>query len=55
MEPDDFVGLWPRRDGALEVDVVALGDVVRVETGAEFQPDRRGICNGWISYAINVN
>ena len=46
MEPNDFVRLRPRRDGALEVDVVALGNVVRIETGAEFQANHRGICNG---------
>ena len=45
MEPNDFVRLRPRRDGALEVDVVALGDVVRIEAGAQFQEDHRGICN----------
>ena len=45
MEPDDLVGLRPGRDGALEVDVVALGDVVRIEAGAQLQPHHGGICN----------
>ena len=46
VEPDDLVGLRPGRDGALEVDVVALGDVVRVEAGAQLQPHHGGVCNG---------
>ena len=46
VEPDDLVGLRPGRDGALEVDVVALGDVVRIEAGAQLQPHHGGICNG---------
>ena len=46
VEPDDLVGLRPGRDGALEVDVVALGDVVRIEAGAQVQPHHGGICNG---------
>ena len=45
MEPDDLVGLRPGRDGALEVDVVALGDVVRIEAGAKLQPHHGGICS----------
>ena len=45
VEPDDLVGLRPGRDGALEVDVVALGDVVRIEAGAQLQPHHGGICN----------
>ena len=45
VEPDDLVGVRPGRDGALEVDVVALGDVVRIEAGAQLQPHHGGICN----------
>ena len=37
MEPDDLLGSRVRLDIALEVDVVALLDEVRVETAAELQ------------------
>lgn len=44
VEPGHLVGLRIRVDVALEVDIVALLDVVRVQGGAQFQSHRGNIC-----------
>ena len=43
MHPDDFVSLGVGPDVAVEVDVVALGDIGRVDVAAEAQLNLRGI------------
>ena len=45
MKPHDFVWVRPRRHSAFEVDVIAVGDVVGVEAGAQTQPNYWSICN----------
>ena len=44
VEPDDLVHFRVGRNGAFEVDVVALGDRVCQEVGPEAQCHRRGVC-----------
>ncbi len=43
MQPDDLVDLRVCPYPALEVDVVALSQVVRVKVGAELQANLRGV------------
>lgn len=45
MLPEHLVRRQVRVHGALEVDVVALLDVVRIEAGAEGQPEDRDVWN----------
>lgn len=45
MQPDDLVHLGIGRDGALEVDVVALGNVGGVKAGAVPQSHFWRVCN----------
>ena len=44
MQPDDFIDVGVSADFALEIDIVAFGDVVGVQIRAEGQGHRRSIC-----------
>jgi hypothetical protein len=45
MEPRQLVELWVGLNQALEIDVIALLDIVGVERRAHLERDNRHICN----------